>query len=150
MPNPGFWVAANGMVIEQAQILTTHNLATLAGPLGVVPPDGWAALARRTFGTVVRLTGRLEHVRTVKDIAYAWRHLVCYLSLPGVGDPRSVIEQLHTELAEAPDRVRERLTPALVGLGYVAHGGRFTDGHSPGGGRRLLGWSTTPHWLLDA
>ena len=40
-------VAANGMVIEQAQILTTHNLATLAGPLGVTPPDGWPALARR-------------------------------------------------------------------------------------------------------
>ena len=33
-------VAANGMVIEQAQILTTHNLATLAHAVGVTPPAG--------------------------------------------------------------------------------------------------------------
>lgn len=32
----GRWsVAHNGTIIEQAQILTTHNLATLAGPLGL-------------------------------------------------------------------------------------------------------------------
>jgi hypothetical protein len=31
----GFSVAANGTVIEQAQILTTHNLAPLLGPAGV-------------------------------------------------------------------------------------------------------------------
>ncbi|HEV7707849.1 MAG TPA: hypothetical protein VGP16_06610 [Asanoa sp.] len=147
-------VAANGMVIEQAQILTTHNLATLAGPLAVTPPGGWGTAARRTFGTVVRLAGRLEHnprpLRTVKDIAYAWRHLVCYLSLPGAGDPRAVIADLHAELAAAPVTVRDRLTPALVGLGYVAHGGRFTDQRTPAGGRRLLGWTTGPHWLLEA
>jgi hypothetical protein len=144
------WVAANGMVIEQAQILTTHNLATLSHALDVTPPDGWTALAQRTFTTVTRLAGRLDGnprpLPMIKDIGYAWRHLVFYLSLPGA-DPRRVLDQLHAELAEAPDRIRERLTPALVGLGYVAAGGRFTDDRTPAGGRRLLGWTTGRHWL---
>ncbi|MEU7869934.1 hypothetical protein [Dactylosporangium sp. NPDC049140] len=144
--NGGSRVAANGMVIEQAQILTTHNLATLAGALGVTPPDGWPALTRRTFTTVVRLTGRLGTSRrpqsTVKDIAYAWRHLVCYLSLPGAGDPAPVIEALAAELAAAPRPVRARLTPVLTGLAEVAAGASLTSG------RRLQGWTTGRHWLL--
>ena len=152
-PRRGYSVAANGMVIEQAQILTTHNLALLAGPVGVVPTDGWAALARRTFRTVTRLTGRLDHnprpLPMVKDVAYAWRHLVCHLSLPDGTDPRTVVGQLHTDLAACPEGVRQRLTPALVGLGHVAAGGRFTEGRTPADGRRLLGWSTGRHWLLD-
>lgn len=147
----GSSVAANGMVIEQAQILTTHNLATLVHTLDVTPPDGWSTLARRTFTTVLRLTGRLDRnprpLSTIKDIAYAWRHMIFYLSLPHAGDPRTVLDQLHTELADAPGPVRDRITPALVGLGYVAAGGRFTDGRVPAGGRRLLGWTTRRHWL---
>lgn len=147
----GDGVAANGMVIEQAQILTTHNLATLAHAVRVTPADGWAALARRTFGTVLRLAGRLDGnprpLPAIKDIAYAWRHLICYLSMPGAGDPRGVLTDLHADLAAAPAVVRERLTPALVGLGYIAAHGRFTDDTTPAGGRRLLAWTTGGHWL---
>jgi len=146
-------VAANGMVIEQAQILTTHNLATLAHAVGVAPADGWAALAERTFATVLRIAARIEHnprpLPTIKDVAYAWRHLLLYLSLPDSGDPRQLIDQFHVELAAAPAGVRNRIGPALVGLGYVAAGGRFTDGHTPAGGRRLLGWTTGRHWMRE-
>lgn len=144
-------VAANGMIIEQAQILTTHNLAILAHALQVTPPDGWADLARRTFTTVTRLAGRLDRnprpLPMIKDIAYAWRHLVFYLSVPGDTDARTIVDDLHTQLATAPNPVRQRLTPALVGLGYVAAGGQFTNYHTPAGGRRLLGWTTNQHWL---
>lgn len=147
----GSWVAANGMVIEQAQILTTHNLATLVHALDVTPSDGWTALARRAFTRTVRLAGRLDHsprpLSTIKDIAYAWRHMIFYLSQPSDTDVRTAVDQLHAELADAPDPVRDRLTPALVGLGYIAVGGRFTDDITPAGGRRLLGWTTGPHWL---
>ncbi|MFD0430172.1 hypothetical protein ACFQ60_29590 [Streptomyces zhihengii] len=45
-------VAANGTVIEQAQILTTHNLATLVGRVGITPEPGHDALAARCFHTV--------------------------------------------------------------------------------------------------
>jgi hypothetical protein len=138
----GYSVAANGMVIEQAQILTTHNLATLIRAVGVAPTDGWAALARRTFATVQRLAGRIDRnprpLPMIKDAAYAWRHLVFYLSLLDTGDPRPLIDQFHIDLAAAPDAVQARLSPALIGLGHVAAGGRFTDECTSAGGRRLL------------
>jgi hypothetical protein len=89
----GSWVAANGTVIEQAQILTTHNLATLVGVLAVAPPDGWTALAQRTFATAIRLAGRLDRnprpLSMIKDMAYAWRHMIFYPSMPDIGDALS-------------------------------------------------------------
>ncbi|GAA3348013.1 hypothetical protein GCM10020358_64870 [Amorphoplanes nipponensis] len=155
---PGSWwgasrcstpAPASGMVIEQAQILTTHNLATLVHAVGVTPAEGWAVAARRTFAVVVRLAGRIGGPRplsTIKDVAYAWRHLVFCLSQPGAGDPGPLIDRCRTELAAAPDRVRAGLEPAVVALIHVARGGRFTGEHTPAGGRRLLGW-TGAHWL---
>jgi hypothetical protein len=145
-----FSVAANGMAIEQAQILTTHNLATLVHA-GVSPADGWPALARRSFATVLRLAGRIDRnprsLRMIKDAAYAWRHLIFYLSVPDAGDPRPVIDGFHADLAAAPETVRTRLRPAVAGLGHVAAGGRFTGERTPADGRRLLGWVTGPHWM---
>jgi hypothetical protein len=152
-PGGGSWVAANGTVIEQAQILTTHNLATLAGALQIEPPGGWAVLAQRTFTTVVRLAGRLDRnprpLPMIKDMAYGWRHMIFYLSVPGAGDPHGVIDRFHEDLSTASEPVRQRLAPALGGLSYVAAGGRFTDEQTPAGGRRLLGWTTSRHWLLE-
>jgi hypothetical protein len=145
-------VAANGTVIEQAQILTTHNLATLVHRVGVRPASGWQALAEHAFATAARLTSRLAHnprpLATIKDIAYAWRHLVFFMSLPGAGDPRATAGLLAVRLSDRPADVRTRLAPALAGLTHVAAGGSFSpDGTADGGGRRLLGWSTAGHWL---
>jgi hypothetical protein len=146
-------VAANGTVIEQAQILTTHNLATLVHAVGVSPAGGWAEVARRTFTTVLRLAGWIERnphpLPAIKDMAYAWRHLVFFLSLSDVGDARRLIDEFHVDLADAPAGIRTTVEPALVGLGYLAAGGRFTDGRTPAGGHRLLGWSTGQHWMLS-
>jgi len=112
------------------------------------------AVAQRTFATVTRLAGRLDRnprpLSMIKDMAYAWRHMVFYLSLPGVVDPGGVIDRFHADLVDAPEPVRRRVAPALVGLGYVAAGGQFTDEGTPAGGRRLLGWTTGRHWLQDA
>lgn len=148
-----FSVAADGMLIEQGQILTTHNLATLVHAVGVTPAGDWAALARRAFTVVRRLTARLpgnpRPLPMIKDIAYAWRNVIFYLSCPGAGDPRPVVDEFHAALSTAPPAVRDRLTPAVTGLGYVAAGGRFTDETTAAGGRRLLGWTTTHHWLQD-
>ncbi|MEE6259987.1 hypothetical protein [Plantactinospora sonchi] len=144
-------VAANGTVIEQAQILTTQNLATLAYPVGVRPVDGWSTLARRTFARVLvlaaRLAGNPRPLPAIKDIGYAWRQLVCYLSLPGGDDPRAVVDELWEDLRAAPEQVRDRLTPVLAGLGYVAAGGEFAPDGTGGAGRRLLGWTVGRHWL---
>jgi hypothetical protein len=74
--------------------------------------------------------------------------LVFFLSLPHAGDPRRLVEQFHVDLADASPAVRVRIEPALVGLGYVAAGGRFVDERTPAGGHRLLGRTTGPHWML--
>ncbi|MCL6734584.1 hypothetical protein [Streptomyces neyagawaensis] len=153
---PGFWsVAANGTVIEQAQILTTHNLATLVGPVGITPRPGWADLARRCFVTVCRLTARVHHnprpLGTLKDAAYAWRQMLFHLSLCPPGEQRRVIAGLPEETTRHPAHVAARLAPALAGLTLIAEGGAFdADGTADEGrARRLLGWSADGHWMRN-
>ncbi|WP_067816717.1 hypothetical protein [Actinomadura kijaniata] len=139
----GYSVAANGMVIEQAQILTTHNLAALAGPVGVRPAPGWEDLARRAFGTVCRLLERVHGnprpLGTVKDAAYAWRQTVFFLTMAGTSD----FAWLREEAGRHPAHVRERLGPVLGGLREAATGERVP------GARRFTGWAAGGHWMLD-
>ncbi|MFH8790264.1 hypothetical protein [Streptomyces roseoverticillatus] len=152
----GWSVAANGTVIEQAQILTTHNLAALAGPLGAAPAPGWADLARRSFTTVCRLTARIPHhprpLPTIKDAAYAWRQMLFHLSLCLPDEQAAVLAALDDEAARHPGHVAARLAPALAGLRLTAEGGSFdADGTADGGrARRFLGWATERHWMRDA
>lgn len=149
-------VAANGKVIEQAQILTTHNLATLVHRVGISPAPGWGDLARRCFRTVCRLTARVQHnprpLATIKDAAYAWRQLVFQLSLCTPDERDQVLAWMGEETARHPVHVGTRLAPALLGLRLVADGGGFApDGTSLGGrARRFVGWSTEAHWLRNA
>lgn len=145
-------VAANGKVIEQAQILTTHNLATIAHIVQVDPAGGWAELARRSLAVVFRLTARLQHsprpLRTVKDTAYAWRHTLFYLSLAEPFEQAAFVAHAGDELAVQPPHVRARLIPAVEGLAHVAAGGRFGADGTAGQARRLQGWTTERHWIL--
>ena len=148
----GAWsVAANGMVIEQGQILTTHNLATLVREVVVRPARGWPALARTAFGTVLVLADQLRQepggLTTIKDLAYAWRQLIFYLSCCDSGEQAIFLVQLGADLAAAPASVRERLLPAIIGLHHVLDGGTFDSDGKAGDGRRLTGWTTGRHWL---
>jgi hypothetical protein len=150
----GSWsVAANGTVIEQAQILTTHNLATLVHRVGIAPQPGWADLARRSFDTVCRLTARVRNnprpLATVKDAAYAWRQMLFHLSLCPPDEQRRFLAALDGETARHPAHVTARLAPALAGLTMVAEGGAFDpDGTADAGhARRFTGWSTGGHWM---
>ncbi|MGX1133964.1 hypothetical protein RKD49_006154 [Streptomyces glaucescens] len=150
---PSWSVAANGKTIEQAQILTTHNLATLVSRVGIAPEPGWPALARQSFTTVCRLTTRIHHhprpLATVKDTAYAWRQMLFHLSLCTLAEQRATLAWLDEETSRHPSHVATRLAPALHGLRRVAEGGTFdADGTADEGrGRRLLGWTTAGHWL---
>jgi hypothetical protein len=145
------WIAGNGMVIEQAQILTTHNLAALVHPIGVRPPDGWDGLARRAFGVVCRLVRQIEGnrspKRTVKDAAYAWRQAVFFLALCGLKEQVSVVAWMQDELDRQPPHAVRRLDPVLAGARQVLAGGDLADGAAPTG-RRFLGWSAGGHWML--
>lgn len=146
----GWSIASNGKIIEQAQILTTHNLATLVIRVGISPEPGWDDLAWRSFTTVCRATARihdnLRPLSTIKDAAYAWRQLVFHLSLCEPAAQARVIAGLRGEAARHPAHVAARLAPALAGLRQAARGGA-ADADA---GRRLLGWTTGPHWLHPA
>ncbi|WP_433891276.1 hypothetical protein [Streptomyces sp. CA-111067] len=147
-------VAQGGAVIEQAQILTTHNLALLAGPVGVTPPSGWAAPARGAFATTCRLAARIHGnprpLTTIKDMAYAWRQVLFYLSMATSDERGAVLEQFDDDVARYPDHARVRLAPVLAGVRLVRAGGDFGPGGGPahGGARRLVGWTPAGrHWL---
>ncbi|MBE1530582.1 hypothetical protein [Actinomadura algeriensis] len=152
---PGGWsVAANGMVIEQAQILTTHNLALLVHPIGADPLDGWDGLARRAFGTACRLVrkvhGNPRPPATIKDAAYAWRQAVFFLALCGLKEQVATIAWMQDELDRHPPSTVRRLDPVLAGLRHVLAGGGLDDGTAPPRARRLLGWSAGGHWMPHA
>jgi hypothetical protein len=110
-------VAGSGMVIEQAQILTIHNLATLAGPMGARPQAGWADLARRAFRAVCRHTARANPrpLPKIKDAAYAWRQTLFDLSLAAGDEQAATIAWIGEEAARQREPVRSRLAPAVAG-----------------------------------
>lgn len=151
-------VADIGTVIEQSQILTTHNLAALflAVDLREACRPVLPAMAERCIREVVVSLSRLDErspnrLSEIKNAAYAWRQMMFYLSfLDSEGLLRSVAwaTALHAKEGKG---ICLRLGPALDGLAHIVDGGRFDEaGRSPGGGRRFLGWTVGSHWLLGA
>lgn len=143
-------VARNGMVVERQQQLTTHNLAVLLGPGGVVPTRPWTDLAAEALATTVRLLVLAQSqdrpLATVKDAAYALRQALVFLSRTDAQSVTAVLDSTATR----PGADRWPVTEVLAGICHVAAGGSFaTDGTCPGG-HRLVGWTVGPHWALSA
>jgi len=149
-------VAINGTVIEQAQILTTHNLAALfvgAGVGDIVRPR-LPELAQECFRWICRRqqitrTAWQVRLRMQKNTAYAWRQLVFYLSQCSAADVEQFLSWSDAHLVEQSADFAERFRPVLKGLRLATHGGRFArDGSHASGARRFLGWSVGRHWLM--
>lgn len=151
----GSRVARNGTVLEQSQILTSHNLAPLVagldlrGELAPLAPD----LALRTFDWIVRqqITPRPDwrsNLQMVKNTAYAWRQALFLLSLADEADQQSAIVSMRERWKAAPSGWSVRFEPVLAGLEAIASGDRFDDIGRVDNGRRFLGWSVGPHWLV--
>lgn len=156
----GVWtVATNGMVIEQEQILTTHNLAALFHSLELRPQinDGeLIELARRCFAWVcsrLQLKTVRWHARliAVKTCAYAWRQMVFYLALLDDETSLSFIRWASEYLVSQREEFRTRFAPALAGLEVAATGHILDEAAlQSNSARRFLGWSNTRHWLLES
>ncbi len=148
-----FSVAANGMVIEQAQILSTHNLATLVH-VGVHPSPEWAELAQRCLARVFQLVERIHNNRRplnmIKDAAYAWRQMLFFMSLATFTEQTEIVAESRELLAKQADYVTARLGPAIDGLAHVLDGGTFDPDGAAGAGRRFLGWAVDGHWMHPA
>lgn len=148
-------VARNGAVIEQAQILTTHNLALL---LGLLPPAdrGSAALeplARRCLAEVFRILqapppGHKRVLSPLKNAAYTWRQMLVFASLLDDDALAALVVEAEARVVKAPPGLARGMGPAVRGLRLVAEGGRFdAQGRGPGGARRFLGWAPLGHWV---
>ncbi len=147
-------VAANGAVLEQSQILTTHNLAVLTFGLDLEPTlrERAAELAERVFSWMLRAHAHLpdQHhaaLQAVKNIAYGWRQAIYLLSFCDEPSQASAVRRLHDATTTGN---ASQLRPVVDGLSHVLAGGRFDElGVAEGGtGRRLLGWSVGEHWLV--
>jgi hypothetical protein len=154
----GSWVAENGIVLEQAQILTTHNLAALVDGLALRSQLAAVAsdLATRALGWAVRRMAvpfPHRHAALVanKNAAYAWRQGIFFLSFCDLRTQEATVTWLR------PRFTGTRLEPALDGLAAVVAGDRFDDSgtvlhfgpEQVRDGYRWLGWTTGRHWAID-
>ncbi|HUQ07104.1 MAG TPA: hypothetical protein VM261_31655 [Kofleriaceae bacterium] len=147
-------VAHNGTILEQSQILTTHNLAVLVGGLGLSPRVAakLPALARRSWDDVVRSLQvprprRIHQLRAIKNAAYTWRQMIFFASIMPAAVRGDFIRWAGERMTELPDAFRARFGPAYAGLCLAAAGITPRAATAPEA-RVFLGWSTDPHWLL--
>lgn len=148
----GRWsVATNGTIIEQEQILTTHNLAVLFDALELRNGlnERLDALPRQCFASIcaelhIKRTPWKAQLRTLKNSAYAWRQMIFFLSQLSNTQVQMFLAWADEHLTSQPIAFQERFRPALVGLVQVASGATIT---LPA--RRFLGWSVGRHWLME-
>jgi hypothetical protein len=143
--------ARNGMVIEQAQILTTHNLAALVRPIGAVPAEGWADTAQRAFNGVCRCVLRVHNntqaLRAIKDAAYAWRQTLFFLTHCTSAEQRELAYWMERRTGHLPVHAQHRLRPVLAGLWHELDDPNLDD-TPEGSARWFFGWNANGHWML--
>jgi hypothetical protein len=145
-------VSRNCMVIEQSQILTTHNLALIFGLLELeseLKPH-LGEMAERCFAWICRRQQAKStkwHAKLImlKQTAYAWRQMVFYLSRLSQEEAGQFIKWAESYLLEQPPDFRSRFTTALRSLALVHGGGSLENATDA---RCFLGWSQKRHWLL--
>lgn len=141
-------VAANGSIIEQEQILTTHNLAVLFRELQLktVLDEHLLDMAQSCFVWICERQqinfGGDWHAKyiMVKNTAYAWRQMIFFASMLPPDAVPLFFSFLDEHLGKQRPEFRQRFGPAVEGLK------RARDGRRPD--RLFLGWSTEKHWLL--
>lgn len=151
-------VAMSGAVLEQSQILTTHDLAVLVEGLGLQGALRSLAprLATRCFEWIVRRQQRhaprfKARLQMVKNTAYAWRQALYFLSLCDAETQWRVAAGLEELVARQPEAWAQGFGGIVRGLRMTLAGGGFGAdgrGREDVGARRFLGWSVGPHWLL--
>lgn len=159
--NLGWGIAREGVIIEQSQILTTHNLAPIVQTLGLserLRPIS-AELAFRAFMWVLKQQAPIDlsykaRLLMLKNTANAWRQGIFFLSLCPPATQEEQLMKLGQALAERKGSWARRFELAYHGLKCVYEGARFDEQgklRSANGqeGRRFLGWTLGPHWLNE-
>ncbi len=134
---PGAWrfsPAENGKVIEQAQILTTQNLAVLAKRGAAIDPASQAHSAWTATLAHLGKAANGHRLRHRKNAAFAWRQTLFYLSLATADEVTGFLAGSRSATGLHPD-VADQAGILLDGLADAA------DGRPPAGGP-FLGWVT--------
>jgi hypothetical protein len=162
LPSGGNPRARNGAMIEQAAILTTHNLAVLVHGLGLRPllDARWEGLAERALVSVLdRLERRVipesihrvQRMRASKTLAFGWRQAIFFLSFLDPSAQASFVAKCKTLLAARSPTAHQRFAPVLAGLERVVAGDvlvREASHREVEGCRRLLGWTVETPFLM--
>lgn len=167
------WIVRNGATIEQAQVLTTHNVVQLLYGLDLLTTEEHPDLADLNDGvrrslTMTDLNAMTDNsyrtavwkLRTalassrplgfIKDAAHAWRQMILYLTT--FDRPAQELwirsKQAEVEGTFAGEPVVPIVRSMVRGLAACLDGGRFDHAGRLDEGRRLLGWSGA-HWVLE-
>ena len=149
-------VAANGMIIEQQQILTTQNLASLCTQIHIDSQFIGEAylMAQQCFSWVcqrlsLKMTDRHTALINMKNSAYAWRQMLFFLSLLEARNQLQFFSWAIEHMRVQDASLQKAFYPAMLGLRLVAEGKELTEEiFAETGARRFLGWSNGEHWLL--
>jgi hypothetical protein len=150
----GWNVVINGMIIEQQQILCSHNLAVLSNELRLNILEQSAELAMRCFTWLcqqLQLKFTHPHARLIqlKNSAYAWRQMLFFLALLPTEQLEPAINELETYFYQQPIEFTKRFQPAMIGLKFAINGISIDSKEATrANAKRFLGWTNTNHWLF--
>ncbi len=142
-------VAANGKIIEQQQIITTHNLVQLtsfAGKHNVTIE--FEELAIKSFKWVSKRfksksNNFYANLIMVKNIAYAWRQMIFYISKLEADRQYHLIQNIEEELDNQSTEFAKKFSPLISTLKNLIGSSENNEGYC------LTGWSTEEHYLLE-
>ncbi len=119
-------VAAKGMIIEQQQIITSHNLGQLLTAFDLSSLK-YAQMVTDCFDWICKrqqipLRNWRAKLQMTKNTAYAWRQMIAFMSELPAAEQRAVFEELKDTAAAQSTDYQERISPALDGLGRAISG----------------------------
>ncbi|MGB0900678.1 hypothetical protein [Halocynthiibacter sp.] len=137
-------VASNGLLIEQQQILTSHNLAQIFTVLNLHDLD-FAQMAQDCFNWICHAhqtpkSNWRAALQTTKNCAFAWRQMIAFLSELSPAQQRDVFSGISETLNRQKPEYQNLMQPALNTLGRALEGTAPTDVDAV-----FLGWSRGTH-----
>lgn len=151
----GYGLARAHAILEQAEILTTHNLALLVDGLGLraaVAADAPELAARALAWAMTRRPAPdpASTRQAIKAAATAFRQGLYFLSLVPEDRQADVVRDAEARIARGRTPWTRRLRPAWEALAEILAGRRFDpSGRVGASGRRLLGGGEGARWVLE-
>ncbi len=152
-------VAYNGTILEQEQILTTHNLAALFTALRLTDTLQLQlrGMAQNCFIWICQrhqqpASNWHASLHMVKNTAYAWRQMLFFLALESEASVQPFLAWASTHLEKQLPEFQIRFRPAMEGLSRSLDrlpSEMPIDSAEAVRARRFLGWTTGTHWLID-